>query len=156
MAQRRAPAASFELEKLLTYRLWVLANRVALGAERTLARHGLTLPQWRVLAVLARHAPTGAADLARRIALDKAAISRVLGQLVALDLVTRLPHPKDRRREVLRLTEAGERLHARIVPLSRARQKRLLGAVAPRDRAALDRALERLLAVASALLEETR
>jgi DNA-binding MarR family transcriptional regulator len=156
MTQRRARAASFELEKLLTYRLWLLANRVALGAERTLARHGLTLPQWRVLAVLARHAPTGAADLAKRIALDKAAISRVLGQLVALGLVARAPHGEDRRREVLSLTDAGERRHARIVPLSRARQTRLLGAVAPRDRAALDRALEGLLAMASELLEETR
>ena len=154
MVRQRARASSFVLEELLTYRIWVLANRVALSSARVLARYGLTLSQWRVLAVLARHAPATAAEIARRIALDKAAISRVVGQLTALGLLARDAHPGDRRRELLRLTASGERLHARIVPLSRARQKRLRAAVAPRDRAALDRALARLLAVAGEILED--
>jgi hypothetical protein len=70
------------LARFLPYRLSVLANR----ASSTLAgqysqRFGLSIPQWRVIAVLANEPGISAVEVAERTAMDEVAVSRAVATL---------------------------------------------------------------------------
>ncbi|MGP1396964.1 MAG: MarR family winged helix-turn-helix transcriptional regulator [Inquilinaceae bacterium] len=145
-------APSLVLEDFLPYRLSVLANTVS----RALARlyrdeHGLSVAQWRLLAILARFGAMSSNEVAARAAMDKVQISRAVAGAVARGLITRGVDRGDRRRAVLRLTEAGRRLHDRIVPRAKACEARLLDALGPREAAILSVLLDRLQTRASDL-----
>lgn len=96
------------------------AARAARGAGRAIARlakhleHGLapvdlSVPQYRVLALLAG-GPAASSWLADRLTVSPPSVTAVVDGLVARDLVVRIPDPSDRRRLNLELTEAGRRL----------------------------------------------
>jgi DNA-binding MarR family transcriptional regulator len=66
-----------------------------------------------LLATLAEFGPHRAATLADMFALDKGAVSRVVHQLLELDLIERTPDPADGRASILSVTpKAQERLAA--------------------------------------------
>jgi len=96
------------------------AARAARGAGRAIARlakhleHGLapvdlSVPQYRVLALLAG-GPAASSWLADRLTVSPPSVTAVVDGLVARDLVVRNPDPSDRRRLNLELTESGRRL----------------------------------------------
>ncbi len=151
-----APGADdFALEHFLPYRLSVLTNTISGAIARLYARRfGLTIPEWRVMAVLGRFGPLSANAVCRRTAMDKVRVSRAVARLVARGLVARRADPHDRRRAVLRLAAGGRATHDRIVPLARAREARLLDALSPDERATLDRLLAKLQARADELADE--
>ena len=77
-----------ELDRLFSYRISVLSNRLALGASRLYGRRfGLVLREWRVLALLGQFAPMSARDIIERSALDKASVSRAVASLAERSLV---------------------------------------------------------------------
>lgn len=139
------PAEGLRLERFVPYRLSVLTNTVS----RALARHyeerfGLSIPQWRVVAVLGREAPLSAVELAERTVMDKVTVSRAVNALIDEGRLARATDPDDRRRSVLRLTAAGRAVYRRIVPLARRYERELLAALGRRERQELDRLLARL------------
>ena len=139
------PADSLRLERFVPYRLSVLANQVSGQlARRYEERFGLSIPQWRVVAVLGRESPLSAVELAERAVMDKVTVSRAVAALVADGRVARSTDRADRRRSLLRLTRAGRAVYRRIVPLARAYERELIGALGRRDRQELDRLLSRL------------
>jgi long-chain acyl-CoA synthetase len=79
--------------------------------EVVLTQMDLTLPQYRVLGVLAEgsNAATGLAD---RLAVRPPSVTALIDGLVARDLVERKHEEGDRRRIALRLTAEGERIVA--------------------------------------------
>ena len=146
------PADSLRLERFAPYRLSVLANLVSGQlARRYERRFGLSIPQWRVVAVLGRESPLSAVGLAGRTVMDKVSVSRAVAALVRDGRVARGTDREDRRRSVLRLTRAGRTVYRRIVPLARAYERELLGTLGRRDRRELDRLLSRLSERARAL-----
>jgi DNA-binding MarR family transcriptional regulator len=77
------PARLLELERFLPYRLSVLANTMSAAIAGAYAeRFQLSIPEWRVLAVLARAPGLSAAQVAERTAMDKVAVSRAVAALV--------------------------------------------------------------------------
>jgi DNA-binding MarR family transcriptional regulator len=134
------------LENFLPYRLSVLTNLVSsaiAGAYRE--RFGLSIPEWRVLAVLANCPDLSAAEVAQRTAMDKVAVSRAVRALLkAARLERRMAHT-DRRRSVLRLTAAGRQVHAAVAPFALAYERALVKPLSRAERAALDRSLDILL-----------
>ncbi len=139
------PADALRLERFVPYRLSVLANRVSRQlARRYEERFGLSISQWRVVAVLGRESPLSAVELAERTVMDKVTVSRAVAALVGDGRVARSTDREDRRRSVLRLTRAGRAVYQRIVPLARAYERELLGALGRRERQQLDQLLSRL------------
>ena len=71
------------LEHFVPYRLSVLANTVSrtIAAEYQ-ARFGLSIPEWRVMAVLGRYAPLSASGICERTAMDKVRVSRAVSRLL--------------------------------------------------------------------------
>ena len=133
------------LERFLPYRLSILANTVSRSiARRYEERFGLTIPQWRVMAVLGLHPELSASQLVERTAMDKVTVSRAVSALVAARRVRRAVDPEDRRRSLLRLTRGGRSVYAEIVPLARSYERELVADLGREEFAALEQLVGQL------------
>lgn len=143
---------SLELARFLPYRLSVLSNTVSSAIAGAYAeRFGLTIAEWRVLAVLAGAPGLSAAEVAVRTAMDKVAVSRAVATLLAERRIERATAASDRRRSMLRLTRSGEQVYARVVPFALDYERELLSPLSLQEIAVLDRALALLDARARVL-----
>ncbi|WP_444922571.1 MarR family winged helix-turn-helix transcriptional regulator [Microbulbifer sp. CnH-101-G] len=134
------------LEKFLPYRLSVLSNRVSNAISQAYgARFHLTIPAWRVMAILGRFPDLSAAELVEQTAMDKVAISRAVSSLLKNDYITRSEDPADRRRQVLNLSELGREVYARIVPLAHQYESDLIASLTLEEREQLDGIIEKLM-----------
>jgi DNA-binding MarR family transcriptional regulator len=95
------------------YWLRRLSDLVHKSFEEKVARHGMTLPQWRVLIALYNGDATNATELARFIAVDRALISRTVFDLEEGGFLGRT-RQKDRRREKLELTSKGREVTVKL------------------------------------------
>ncbi len=130
----------------MPYRLSVLTNIVSQSIADAYEREfGLTIPQWRVIAVLARYPGLSAIEVAERTAMDKVAVSRAVQGLLAARRLVRSYDAGDRRRSRLRLSSAGKSVYTRVAPLALTYERKLLDALSPTDRRALDRLVGRLM-----------
>jgi DNA-binding MarR family transcriptional regulator len=150
MADRRADsAAEFDLERFLPFLLSVASNRVSrLFAGRYSVAFGLSIPEWRALAVIghanARGASPTASEVAQRSGMDKAKVSRAVGALARRGLIARAVGGADRRQQPLSLSAAGRAVHEGVVPLARTLEAELMAGFGPAERALLRRALSDL------------
>ena len=145
MTVPQSTTAALDLEQFLPYRLSVLSNTVSTALAGAYARRfGLSIPQWRVIAVLARSPGLSAAAVAERTAMDKVAVSRALAGLTRSGRVRRALAKNDRRRSVLTLTARGHEVYTRIVPYALEYERRLLAELAPTEQSALHSMLTRL------------
>lgn len=134
-----------DLEGFLPYRLSVVTNLVSRAfARRYEAPHGLTIPEWRVMAVLGRFAPLSSQEVGDRTAMDKAKVSRALQRLISSGLVARRSNPSDNRQNMLALTRRGRTMYGRIVPQALELERELTAVLLPGEREMLDRLLARL------------
>jgi DNA-binding MarR family transcriptional regulator len=139
-------ADKLHLDRFVPYRLSVLSNIVSMSIAQTYEREfGLTIPQWRVLAVLSRYPNLSAVEVAQRAAMDKVAVSRAVQGLVTARRVARALHSDDRRKSVLRLTANGRSVYSRVAPLALGYEKRLLSALSATERRTLERLIGRLM-----------
>lgn len=137
--------AELDLEHFLPYRLSVLSNRVSSAIARVYSeRFALSVTEWRVMAVLGRYPDLSANEVAQRTAMDKVAVSRAVAKLIEAGHLERDTHDDDRRRSVLRLSEAGYRIYDQIAPLALGFERRLLGDLGEEQRELLFRLLDRL------------
>ena len=138
-------AADFALEAFLPYRLSVVTNHASrLFSRRYSEVYGLSIPEWRVLAVAGRFGGLSATEVVERTAMDKVKVSRAIRALLLRGLLARQEDAADRRVQRLAMTRAGRALHACIVPEAKALEAGLLAALAPDERQALHRLLDRL------------
>ena len=152
--QTRQTRRSLRLDDYLPYRLSVAANAVSrLVARAYESRFGLTVPQWRLMAVLGETAPLTPQNLCGRTVMDKVTVMRAARVLLQRKLVRRLPNAQDGRSHRLVLTAAGRRMYAQIAPLALAHEARLIRGLARKEVAQLERCLRRLQGAASGLTD---
>ena len=86
MQQMSSESPDFRLEDFLPYRLSVAANRVSRRfADRYGAAFGLSIPEWRVMAVLGRFGRLPGREIAACTAMDKVKVSRAVQGLAACE-----------------------------------------------------------------------
>jgi DNA-binding MarR family transcriptional regulator len=118
---------TLRLDSYLPYRLSVASNAVSrLIARAYEDRFGLTIPQWRLIAVLAEDGPLTQQAIGVRTVMDKVTVSRATQGLVKRRLVERAPHDADGRSHHVMLSKAGERLYEEISPMALEYEARLL------------------------------
>jgi len=140
------------LEDFLPYRLSILSNRVSRAiAARYAKTFDLTIPEWRIIAVLGRKPGLTAKEIAEATEMDKVAVSRAVARLVTAKRVQARADADDARRQILALTSQGESVHARIAPIALAAEEKLLRTLNERERRDLDALLDRLLAATKEL-----
>lgn len=116
------------LEHFLPYLLSVTSNRVSGRIARAYdSRFGLTIPEWRLIALIADHAPVTQAQLCERSRMDKVTVSRAAIALAERGLLERTPNATDRRSHHLRLSAAGQSLYAQVAPEAITLERDLFG-----------------------------
>jgi len=146
------PEPELRLDAYLPYRLSVASNAVSgLIARSYQDRFGLSVPQWRLVCVLAEDGGLTQGQIVARTVMDKVTVSRAAQGLLKRRLVARSDHHADGRSHVLALTEAGASLHAEIAPLALAYEAALIAGLAPEEVALLKRLLSRLQSAAGQL-----
>ncbi len=150
-----ADEAELRLDAYLPYRLSVASNAVSgLIARAYEDRFGLTVPQWRVLCVLAEDGRLSQVQIVARTVMDKVTVSRAAQGLVKRRLVGRSQNKADGRSHVLALTAEGRSLHSEIAPLALAYEAALIAGLAPEEVTLLKRLLTRLQSAAGQLAGE--
>ena len=133
------------LEEFLPYRLSILSNTVSTMIAKTYdKRFGLSIPEWRVIAVLGRFPGLSAVEVAEQTLMDKVAVSRAVGKLIESDRIDREFADADRRRSILNLTEAGQKVHDEIAPLALRFEQDLLHGLDDDEAATLTRVMDKL------------
>ncbi|HRQ65440.1 MAG TPA: MarR family transcriptional regulator [Xanthomonadaceae bacterium] len=133
------------LEAFLPYRLSVLSNTLSSAIARTYQnRFGISITEWRVLAVLGRHPGLSANEVAERTAMDKVAVSRAVNALLESGRLLRDTHENDRRRSILELSDAGRAIYEQVAPAALAFERALLDDFSAEERAQLFALLDRV------------
>jgi DNA-binding MarR family transcriptional regulator len=120
LTRLRARMPGTPIEALMLSRLLLhLGRGVAAMLEHQIRPFGLAEAELRVLTTLFSQ-PDGVAhpsELSARTSQSPANMSRISDALVRRDLITRVASAQDRRRLVLRITQQGEELVRRLLPL---------------------------------------
>jgi len=142
-----SPAARrrLDLERFAPYRLSVLSNRVSSAIARQYSeRFGLTIPEWRTMAVLGGTPNLSAREVAERTAMDKVQVSRAVDSLTRARRVQRQPDPADGRIMRLSLTAKGRAIYDEVVPLALHLEDVFLSALSPEERRQFDALMTKL------------
>jgi DNA-binding MarR family transcriptional regulator len=143
---------TLDLDRFLPYRLSVLTNRVSNAIARHYSeRFDLSPPEWRVMAALGQVSGLSAREVALRTEMDKVQVSRAVARLMRGKRVQKQTDTSDGRITRLSLSTRGRSIYNEIVPLALALEEQFLAALAPRERAALDRLIAKLSQEASRL-----
>jgi DNA-binding MarR family transcriptional regulator len=140
------------LEEFIPYRLAVLSHTVSTTIAKVYEKKfGVSIPEWRVVAILGRFPGLSAVEVAERTMLDKVAVSRAVTKLIKTGRIDRQFADADRRRSILNLSEEGQKVHDEIAPLALAFEHDLLQGIGPDEYEAFNIVVERLLAKARLL-----
>ncbi|MFN3834356.1 MAG: MarR family winged helix-turn-helix transcriptional regulator [Glycocaulis sp.] len=133
------------LSDYLPYRLSVVSNKASgLIARAYQARFGLSIWEWRVIAVLGGGEAITAQAICEATAMDKVTVSRALRALADRALVQRRTSPTDKRAALVSLTAEGRAIYEEIAPLALEWERSLLEGFTPDEADQLSRLLERL------------
>jgi DNA-binding MarR family transcriptional regulator len=112
------PVEALRLDRQLCFALYGAANRVTRLYRPLLDALGLTYPQYLAMLVLWEASPRTVGALGEALDLESSTLTPLLKRLEAQGLVARARDPRDERRVVVTLTEAGAALRdkARAVP----------------------------------------
>jgi DNA-binding MarR family transcriptional regulator len=110
------------------------------------ARYDLSLAEWRILTFLHAQDSATAKSLAEQCHVDKAEVSRACAALTRRGYASRRPDPSDGRSTLFQITAKGRAIHRKIMPFRQAVQDDLVACLTKSELAAVNSALDKLLA----------
>lgn len=147
--------APLKLERFLPYRLNVVASLVSQALSRIYAdRYGIGVPEWRVLVTLGQFGTMTGKAIGAHSHMHKTKVSRAVALLENRKLITRRPNRSDLREALLALTPVGRAMYSDLAPSALDFADRLIDTVDAEDRAAFERAVDRLIERAPKLAAE--
>ncbi len=154
-AAGRGDSAPLKLEQFLPYRLNVVASLVSQALSRIYAeRYGIGVPEWRVLVTLGQYGMMTGKAIGSDSHMHKTKVSRAVALLEKRKLLMRRPNRADLREAFLALTPAGRAMYDDLAPIALEFADRLSEAVDSADRAAFERAVDRLIERSTKLAAE--
>lgn len=134
-----------DLDSFVPYRLSVLTNQVSSAIARHYSeRFDLSVPEWRVIAVLGQAPGLSAREVAQRTAMDKVQVSRAVQSLLAAKRLTRIAHAQDGRSAHLSLSAKGQDIYNEVVPLALNLEKQFLSVLSQNEQKSFDTLLAKL------------
>jgi len=128
------PTSPLLLDDFIPFRLSFTSNLVSDRIARAYeALFGLSIPEWRLVAVVAEAGGISQRAIGARTRMDKVTVSRAAIALVERGLLARQGYPADRRSHHLHLTDAGRTLHAAIAPEAKALERRIFAGFEPHE-----------------------
>lgn len=142
----RAGRQEFDLDEHIFYLFGQIYGRRDTDLNRSLRQFGLSVPKWRVLAVLTQADSFTIGELADLTAVDRTTLSRTLERMERDGLIQRKPRPRDRRRTDVRLKAKGAAAFERIWPLIRYHNERAIEGLKANEIATLKRIVRKMIA----------
>lgn len=140
------PLASLPLDNSLFFKLVRVVNLTARPFSQTIGKaNRLSLNEWRAMLVLANHPGVAASEVATITGLDKMTVSRAIAALERGGRLSKREDPMDKRRTLLWLNAAGQRLFERIGTPAKAREAQLFAGVTAAEQARMGKTLDRLI-----------
>jgi DNA-binding MarR family transcriptional regulator len=143
--------SNLNVEDFLTFRLTRLSNALRTNlTKRYLEEFNLSLPEWRLLALVARFAPLRFSEVTARSSMDKGQVSRTLRVMEKRGLTKLKVIRGSRAIEALAapvmvsITAKGRALYKAVLPVARRRQADMLLTLDEKERVALYSTLEKL------------
>ena len=143
MTASAAAGKALDLTVFTPYRIAVLGRMMSEQLGAAYSSEGLTIPEWRVLAVISQEEAVAARDVVARTPMDKMAVSRAVASLESKKLIVR-ERTQDRRVSALKLSTKGVIVFERVSTIALAYEKALLGAMADNEREAFFAGIARL------------
>ena len=143
--------SGLNVEDFLTFRITRLSNALRANlTKRYLEEFNLSLPEWRLLALIARFAPLRFSEVTNRSSMDKGQVSRTLRVMEKRGLTKLKVIRGTRAVEALAapvmvsITAKGRALYKAVLPAARSRQAELLLTLNEKERVALYATLDKL------------
>lgn len=144
---------NLQLDDFLPYRLSITSNLVSDAIAQAYARlFALTVPEWRLIAVIAESEGITQQQLCLRTRMDKVTVSRAAIALANRGLVRRMPNPDDGRSQLLSLSEEGRELYRHVVPEALTLETRIFGQLSEEQVAQFAKLLDHISAAAEKLI----
>lgn len=139
------PVSALRLKQFLPYQLSVTSNAVSNRISEVYQdEYGLKVTEWRIMAVLGDNGVLTQRQLTELTLMDKVAVNRACKMLEGHGLVSRAPNTQDGRSHMLRLTAKGQKVHDRVMPLTRAMERRLFETLDAAERKTFRALLQKL------------
>lgn len=148
-------ASRLELAAFTPYRIVVVGRAMSEALGAAYAGEGLTIPEWRVLAVVSQAPSIAARDVVARTPMDKMAVSRAVASLEEKGLVARGP-AADRRVSSLKLSVKGRQIFDRVAAIALGYERALLASLSAAERQLFLSVLDKLEAAIGAVDEDAR
>ena len=146
-----------EIKDLISYQVHTVANLLSRGAELRYRREfGVSLWEWRTVALLGAAEPQSLGDLARAAGIDKSQMSRVVAGLAKRKLVVRDANDADGRGVHLRLSRTGRKLYGGLIGAAAQRDAALRNCLSANEKTVFERALSKLAGQARELIEQEK
>lgn len=133
------------LQDYLLFLLAAASASASAGFHAIVRRHGLRVPEWRVLACLHDRDGQMITRLAALALMEQSAMTRVVERMEERGLVKRRSDKRDRRRVRVFLSDEGRALLVPLLVLAREQEAQVLASLSPEQRAALKPMLASLL-----------
>ncbi|QDM17188.1 winged helix-turn-helix transcriptional regulator [Tardiphaga sp. vice352] len=148
-------SSNLSLGEFLPYRLSVVAETVsALIAKGYERQFGITIPEWRVLAVIGENGKLTTQQVIDHTRMDRVRVSRAVIRLADKGFLARIANPADARAQILAFSPAGAEIYQQIIPYARTIQRKLVDSLSPDEAKQLVVILQKL-DVCAKLLDET-
>lgn len=108
--------------------------------------YDMSIPEWKVIATVARHPKLSAVEVAQNAGLDTVAVSRAVTKLMDAGRICREFGKEDRRRSILELSEEGRKLYEQVTPMAARLEASLLEELSDDEIRVLETALKSLAA----------
>lgn len=137
--------STFNVERSPRYRLAALSRLWSNAVEKQYERDfGVSLAEWRIVAIVGAEGPINAGAIADRGLLEKSHISRLVARLIARNLIQSEPDAEDARKHWLSLTPSGRDVFDKLSVLSKNYDARFLEPLTARERGTFDRLIAKL------------
>lgn len=136
-----------------------LLNRVGVRMgelfSRRIADYGVTLPMYRVLAALGEVPGQRLNDLADMTTIELSTLSRLIGTMEKMKLVSRSRLENNARTVAISLTGTGEELLGQLMPIAQHFEQVAVSKLSPASLKALKKTLAEIYLLLDAIEEET-
>lgn len=147
MSERKPAKEStqIELEQFLPYVFYLITSRLSQRFLERLRPHGMTVPRWRVLMVIANKGPSSIGRLVELTFIPQSGVSRVIDQMERDKLVVRRNSAQDQRVVEVHLTARGKDTYRQLAHVAASYADAVVSDFTRRERAELFTMLCRVL-----------
>jgi DNA-binding MarR family transcriptional regulator len=126
-----------------------LVNRVGFAlvesfTAEALTQNDLSIEMWRVLAALSHNGGQRQVDLSVMTSIDASTLSRLVGRLIRMGLVTRSRSERSSREVIVALSPKGRALVQRLIPIANRLEQTASAGLAAKDVALVKRLLSQI------------